>query len=101
MNFNIRNKEFEVCNELKKYYVVRNIDDWKIGDLVLGYGIIKENDILLNPNTKEYYLVSKKSLQVFASYRGCCICSNGYVGKLKYGKAKWVKAHLIKNECER
>jgi hypothetical protein len=95
MKFNIRDKIFETCFELKNYFIVQNIDDFFVGDFIVGYGRVNSNSYITNKGWKEYYLVSKKSLQVFASFQGFNVCKNGYIGNLKYGKAKWVIAKIV------
>jgi hypothetical protein len=90
----IRGKEYEVCHQLANYYIVQNINKYNSGDFVLGHGVIHDGYIL-NDNHKEYYLISKKSKQVFASFKGFHIHKKGYTGNLKYGKANWVIAKTI------
>ena len=95
MKFKIRKLDFEVCYELKNYYIVRNINDFKIGDYLVGTGTLTEKDYQIHPNKKVYYLVAKKSLQVYASFQGVHIGPYGYQGNLKHAKANYVIAEPI------
>lgn len=95
MKFIIRKLEFEVCYNLKNYHIVRNVNDFKIGDYLVGSGVLSEKDYQIHPGIKCYYLVAKKSLQVFASFQGVHIGPYGYKGSLRCAKADYVIAKPV------
>jgi hypothetical protein len=97
MKFIIRKLEFEICYDLKNYHIVRNVNDFKIGDYLVGSGILSANDYQIHPGIKCYYLVAKKNLQVFASFQVVHIGPYGYKGNLKHAKANYVIAEPINN----